>query len=227
MPNSNIFIIIPAYNEAQSICAVIEALLNLYPNVVVVDDASNDGTATLAGQYPVSVLRHVVNRGQGAALQTGIDYALAHKADIIVTFDADGQHEVNDIEGLLAPILAGECDITLGSRFLGQAYNIPLMRKYLLKTGILFTRIFSGIRITDVHNGIRAISRKAALSIQIKMDRMGHASEILDQIARAGLRVREVPVNVYYTDYSLKKGQNSWNIFKVAAEIMLNKAGGR
>lgn len=227
MSNTCIYIVIAAYNEAQSIRLVIESLLSLYPNIVVVDDGSTDGTSTILAEYPVIILRHILNRGQGAALQTGIEYALAHAADIIVTFDADGQHDVNDIAALVAPILAGECDITLGSRFLGQAHNIPWLRKFLLKAGILFTRIFSGIRITDVHNGIRAMSRKTASAIRIKMDRMGHASEILDQIARAGLRVREVPVNVYYTDYSLKKGQSSLHILKVATEILINKAGGR
>jgi polyprenyl-phospho-N-acetylgalactosaminyl synthase len=225
MSFSNVYIVIAAYNEAQSIPSVIPSLLENYPNVIVVDDGSTDDTFGFLRGYPISVLRHIINRGQGAALQTGIRFALEHGAEVVVTFDADGQHAASEIQGLLDPILAGEVDLTLGSRFLGNAHHIPLIRKLLLKAGVLFTRIFSGIKVTDVHNGLRAFSRKAAMSIEIKMDRMGHASEILDQAYQAGLRVREVPVNIYYTPYSIKKGQNTWNIMKVAAEILLNKAG--
>jgi polyprenyl-phospho-N-acetylgalactosaminyl synthase len=224
MSYSNVYIVIAAYNEAQSIPNVIPSLLEVYPNVIVVDDGSTDDTFGILRGYPISVLRHIINRGQGAALQTGMRFAIEHGADIIVTFDADGQHDVGEIQGLIDPVLSGECDLTLGSRFLGNAHHIPLP-KASVKNGVLFTRIFSGIKVTDVHNGLRAFSRKAALSIEIKMDRMGHASEILDQAYQAGLRVQEVPVNIYYTPYSLRKGQNSWNIMKVAAEILLNKAG--
>lgn len=227
MKNLNIYIVVAAYNEAKSIRTVISSLLEVYPNVVVVDDGSSDDTAAILTGYPITILRHIINRGQGAALQTGIQHALHRGADIIVTLDADGQHDVCDIHALVAPILSSDCDLTLGSRFLGKAHHIPFSRKIVLRGGVLFTQIFYRIKVTDVHNGIRALSRKAALSIQIKMDRMGHASEILDQVHRAGLRIREIPVNIYYTDYSLKKGQSSWNFFRVAAEILLEKASVR
>lgn len=222
--NPSIYIVVPAYNESKSIRSVVQSLLEVYPNVVVVDDGSTDGTSTTIADYPVTLLRHMINLGQGAALQTGIHYAIERGADLIVTFDADGQHDVADIQALLTPILSGECDLTLGSRFLGKAHNIPISRKFLLRVGILFTQVFSKIKVSDVHNGLRAFSRKAALSIHIRMDRMGHASEILDQAYQAELRIREVPVNIYYSPYSLNKGQSSWNAIRTAAEILLEKA---
>jgi glycosyltransferase involved in cell wall biosynthesis len=190
---------------------------------VVVDDGSTDDTLAQLKCLPIFLLRHPINRGQGAALQTAIDFALRNGADIIVTFDADGQHNEEDIQAIIEPILRGECDLTLGSRFLGQAHNIPLTRKFLLKVGVLFTRVISGIRVTDVHNGLRAFSRKAASSMKISLDRMGHASEILDQSKAASLRYKEVPVNIYYSPHSLTKGQSSWNALAITFQILIAK----
>ncbi|MBV7327894.1 glycosyltransferase family 2 protein [Chloroflexi bacterium TSY] len=218
-----IFIVIAAYNESKSIHRVLNQLLKQYTNIVVVDDGSADDTATIVAKLPVYLLRHSINRGQGASLQTGICFALENEADIIVTFDADGQHDVQDISELIAPIMNDECDIALGSRFLGEAHNIPLLRKLMLKAGIVFTRLVSNIQITDVHNGLRALSRQAASNIHITMDRMAHASEILDQIHLAQLRYKEVPVNIYYSEYSLEKGQSSWNALRIATQILINR----
>lgn len=218
-----IFIIIPAYNEASSIKSVVERILPKYPNVIVVDDGSTDGTCERLIGSNVIVLHHVINRGQGAALQTGIRFALMRGAGIIVTFDADGQHDERDIEALIAPIFRRECDVTLGSRFLGHARNIPPVRRLVLRLGIGFTRVVSRIRISDVHNGLRAFSRAAASSLHIKMDRMAHASEILDQIREGKWRYQEIPVNIYYSPYSLGKGQSSWNAFKIAFDVLVEK----
>lgn len=218
-----IFIVIAAYNEEHMIKTVTDQLLELYDHIVVVDDGSIDGTSAVLENSNVKLLRHLINRGQGAALQTGIRYALLNGADIIVTFDADGQHDVKDIDLLLKPIIIGECDITLGSRFIGQTYNIPFIRKLTLKAGVLFTRLVSGVRLTDVHNGLRAFSTEFGESLHITMDRMGHASEILDQVKMSGLRYIEVPVNIYYSQYSLSKGQSSWNAIKLAMQIIIEK----
>jgi glycosyltransferase involved in cell wall biosynthesis len=218
-----IFIVVAAYNESKTIKSVIDRLLEKYSNVVVVDDGSTDDTLARLKSLPIFLLRHPINRGQGAALQTGIEFALRSGADIIVTFDADGQHDEEDIRFLLDPILRGECDLALGSRFLGQAHNIPLTRKFLLKAGVLFTRVISGIRVTDVHNGLRAFSRKAASSLHISIDRMGHASEILDQSKAASLHYKEVPVNIYYSPHSLSKGQSSWNALAITFQILIAK----
>lgn len=224
MDNENaVFIVIAAYNEAGTIATVVGDLKDCYRNVIVVDDGSIDRTAELAEAAGASVLLHVINRGQGAALQTGIQFALSKNAKVIVTFDADGQHSASDIAGLIAPVLRGECDVAMGSRFLDRRSNVPLIRKLTLKGGVLFTRAVSGIRVTDVHNGIRAFSRKAAESIEIKMDRMGHASEILDEIVRWDLNYVEVPVTVQYSDYSMNKGQSSWNAIGIALQFLLER----
>ena len=160
--NDRVFIVIAAFNEARTIRDVVQQLLVHYPDVVVVDDASSDGTALCLKGLKVFLLRHILNRGQGAALQTGITFALQQGADVIVTFDADGQHHEKDIPALVEPILRGECDVSLGSRFLGSAHNIPFARRVILKAGIVFTRMASGIKVTDVHNGLRAFSGEAA-----------------------------------------------------------------
>lgn len=218
-----IFIVVPAFNEAGAIRETVLGLLELEHTVVVVDDGSEDGTVDMLRGLPVHVLRHVINRGQGAALQTGITFALRRGADIIVTFDSDGQHDPADIDHLIAPVAMGACDVALGSRFLGRTVNIPGGRRLLLKLGVLFTRVVSRIRVTDVHNGLRAFSRQAASELTIAVDRMAHASEILDQVTTRGWRYQEVPVTVRYSDYSLAKGQRSSNAIRIALQMIAGK----
>ncbi len=221
--NDRVFIVIAAFNEAKTIRDVVQQLLVHYPYVVVVDDASSDGTALCLKGLKVVLLRHILNRGQGAALQTGITFALQQGADVVVTFDADGQHHEKNIPALVEPILRGECDVSLGSRFLGSAHNIPFARRVILKAGILFTRMASGIKVTDVHNGLRAFSREAARSLRISMDRMAHASEILDFLKTRKLRFKEVPVDISYSTLSLRKGQSSWGALRIALDVFYKK----
>lgn len=225
-PN-RIFVVIAAYNEEKTICSVVNSVLSNYPHVVVVDDASTDRTAAVLEGSSACVLHHCVNRGQGAALQTGIEFALLQGAEVVVTFDADGQHDAGEICSIVAPILAGKCEVTLGSRFLGSTEHMPLLRRLTLKVAIIFTRIFSRMCLTDVHNGFRGFSAHAASCIHLQMDRMAHASEILDQIRQRGLSYREVPVTIRYTSYSIAKGQNSWNAFKIALELILRRGIGQ
>ncbi len=221
--NDRVFIVIAAFNEARTIRNVVQQLLVDYPDVVVVDDASSDGTALCLKGLKVFLLRHILNRGQGAALQTGITFALQQGADVIVTFDADGQHHEKNIPALVEPILRGECDVSLGSRFLGSTHNIPLARRVILKAGIVFTRMASGIKVTDVHNGLRAFSGEAAGSLRISMDRMAHASEILDHLKTKKLRFKEVPVDISYSTLSLRKGQSSWGALRIALDVFYKK----
>jgi glycosyltransferase involved in cell wall biosynthesis len=216
-------IVIAAYNEAGAIAAVVRELRAQYPNVVVTDDGSADDTAGCAAQAGAIVLKHLLNRGQGAALQTGISYALLHGAEYVVTFDADGQHSPDDLPAMLAPIIAGEVDICLGSRFLGKSTSMPLSRRLVLKAAVLFTRITSGVRLSDTHNGFRAFSRKAAQKLDIRLDRMAHASELIDQVRLSGLPYREVPVHIRYTDYSLAKGQRSTAALRVAFDYLIGR----
>jgi glycosyltransferase involved in cell wall biosynthesis len=215
------WVVVPAYNEGPAIEIVLRELLAVCPQVVVVDDGSSDETGLQARRRAPYVLRHVLNRGQGAALQTGIEFALRRGASYIVTYDADGQHCVEDLPALLGPIVAGECDITLGSRFLGCSERMPPLRRVTLRLAVLFTRLVSRIRLTDAHNGLRAFSRRAAERIQIRSDRMAHASELIDIIRGTGLPFREVPVRVRYTDYSLAKGQSLRSSVRIVFDYLV------
>lgn len=219
----SVFVVIPAFNEARSIYDVVCEVREIYPNVVVVDDGSGDETGALALQAGATRLRHVVNRGQGAALQSGIEYAVAAGAEVVVTFDADGQHAVGDIANMVAPIFEGRLEITLGSRFLGQRPEMPRARRLLLAGGLIFTRWTSGARLTDTHNGLRAFSRRAAAQIRIRLDGMAHASELLDFVHLSGLPYAEVPVRVRYTAYSLEKGQRSSGALRIVFDYFMDK----
>ncbi len=156
-------------------------------------------------------------------MQTGITFALVRGAKFVVTFDADGQHRVEDIAALLEPIRNGECEIALGSRFLGKTVDMPVSRRRVLKLAVLFTRVVNRVRLTDAHNGLRAFSRVAAQRIDITLDRMAHASELIDQIRRSGLAYKEVPVQIRYTEYSMAKGQSSRGAFRIVLHYLLGR----
>lgn len=223
---ADVLIVIAAYQEAERVGSVVRELDALGYEVVVVDDGSSDETASSAAAAGALVLRHRLNRGQGAALQTGIEFALRRRVTpprAIVTFDADGQHDTASVAALLAPILAGECDVVLGSRFLGSAEGMPFSRRIVLRLGVLFTRLTSGLAVTDTHNGLRAFSTRAARALDITLDRMAHASEILEQIHRCGLSWREVPVRIRYTPELMRKGQSNWNAAAIAARVLWKK----
>lgn len=218
----NVFIIIPAYNEEEVISEVLRELIPLNHTIVVVDDGSTiDLTKSLAG--PVYILRHKVNLGQGAALQTGIEFALAKNAAFIVTFDADGQHQPDDINTLLQPLVNNEADIALGSRFLGSTNNIPAKRKQLLKFARLVNYFFTGLLLSDAHNGLRAMTAKTAQQIKIRQNGMAHATEIIAEIRKKKISYKEVPVTISYTEYSKNKGQTVWGGFRIFFDILLNK----
>ena len=220
------WVVIPVYNEARAVGAVIRGLREHFPNVVCVDDGSADGTWNVLRAEAPHALRHLVNRGQGAALQTGTAYALRQGAERIAHFDADGQHRVEDLARMAVLVADGSCDIALGDRFRGETAGIPAGRRLLLRTAVLFHRITSGIDLNDVHNGLRVLSRAAAERIELTADRMAHASEIVDLIARSGLRVAQVPVTIRYTDYSKAKGQ-SWTAgFRIIFHYLVGKVLG-
>ncbi len=221
--DSVIWVVVPAYNEARVIGSVVEELVARGHRVVVVDDGSSDDTRAVARRAGAIVLRHAINRGQGAALQTGIAYAVRRGAEHIVTFDSDGQHAADDVEALVEPLIAGRADVTLGSRTIGSAEGMPALRKALLALAVIFTRVASGARVTDTHNGLRGFTRAAAAKLDIRLDRMAHASEILDQIVRHELRYEEVPVHVRYTDYSRRKGQSSLAVLRILADYLFGR----
>jgi glycosyltransferase involved in cell wall biosynthesis len=216
--SGGLWIVVSAFNEAQAIASVLADLRRTGYQIVVVDDGSADATAELAMQAGATVVRHPVNLGQGAALQTGIKFALLQGANFIVTFDADGQHRVDEIATLLSALVLHRADFALGSRFLGRAANMPTSRRLLLQAAISFTRATTGLAITDAHNGLRAMTRRGAQTINLRQNRMAHASEILDQIAASGLNYVEVPITIEYSSYSLGKGQRS----SAAVDILID-----
>lgn len=217
------WVVIAAYNEETMIGSVVQSVLPVIPHVVVVDDHSRDNTLANARAAGAHAIRHPINLGQGAALRTGMDYALSQGADVIVHFDADGQHSYAEIEHVVRPIIEGNADIVLGSRFLKEGSNVPTLRKAVLRGGILFTWLLSGVRLTDTHNGFRALSRHAAQTIRIHQNRMAHASEIIDEIARHRLRYTEVPVTITYSDYSMARGQSSLNAVRIVFQMLWSK----
>lgn len=208
------YVVIAAYNEGAVIRSVVAEVVGLGWPVVVVDDGSSDETAASAAMPGATVLRHVINLGQGAALQTGIDYALRRGARSIVTYDADGQHSSEDIPDLLAALATH--DIALGSRFLGkEALGVTRRRRAMLRTATTVSNRLSGLQLTDAHCGFRAFRATAAPALRIMQDRMAHASELLRKIQTSGLRVTEVPVTVKYTEHSMRKGQTGLQAIRI------------
>ena len=214
------WVVIPAYSESPVLRKVVERVRRLGLRVVVVDDGSPDATAEEALAGGACVLRHVVNLGQGAALQTGIEFALGQGAGYVFTFDADGQHAPESLAALADVQRKTGADVVLGSRALGTAVGITRARKLLLKGAVLFTRLHTGLPLTDTHNGLRLFTREAASRIRITQARMAHASEIVSQIRQLGLRFAEAPVTVSYTKYSLHKGQKLSGAFRVLLDLL-------
>ena len=218
-----VFIVVPAFNEGRRLANVLDDLSRTGHQIVIVDDGSRDQTVDVGRQHGCYVLRHSFNRGQGAALQTGMTFALREGADVIVTFDADGQHQTSDLPALLEPVLSARVDVALGNRFLSSRSNVPPARRVILQLGRLFTWLTSGVRVGDCHNGYRAFSRKGAAAISMKQDRMAHASEIYDQIKDAGLSFEEVPVTIRYSAETLAKGQKLSNSISVLFQYLYGK----
>lgn len=218
-----VMVVVAAFNEAARIGRVLDELLEFASGIVVVDDGSADGTAAEILQRPVWLLRHPVNLGQGAALQTGLTFSLRQGAQYLVTFDADGQHDPADIPRLLAALQENQADYALGSRFLGCAEGIPATRRALLWCAARFTNLLSGVRLTDAHNGLRAMTRRGAEQLCITLNRMEHASQIIDQVAASGLKYIETPVRIRYSAESLRKGQRSSEALRIGLKLLVER----
>jgi polyprenyl-phospho-N-acetylgalactosaminyl synthase len=222
---NTVFVIVPVFNEKTVVREVLSSLAAYGYNMVVVDDGSSENiTAEIEGIPRLHYLRHKVNLGQGAALQTGIEFALRRKATYLITFDADGQHKASDIEKLLAPLKTDETDIVLASRFLDSSvHNAKKSRVFLLKIARRVNFLFTGLYLSDAHNGLRAMNRKAAASINITENRMAHATQIIAQVRKSKLRFLELPASIVYTDYSKGKGQSGWYSIRIFFDLVLQK----
>jgi glycosyltransferase involved in cell wall biosynthesis len=217
------WIVIPLYNEAEVIGDVVRDLLVEFTHVVCVDDGSTDASAALARAAGARVLQHPINLGQGAALQTGISYAREQAScAFIVTFDADGQHRIEDARGMLDLARSESLGIVFGSRFLDDRTKPGLAKKIVLKTAVVLTNLTTHVKLTDAHNGLRVLRVDAARQLDLEQDRMAHASEIVAQLGATGLPWAEFPVEVLYTDYSRAKGQSLLNSVNILVDLIVN-----
>jgi glycosyltransferase involved in cell wall biosynthesis len=205
----DVWIVVPAFNEAPVIGEVIADVRSVFDNVVCVDDGSSDGTGEIALRAGAHLVRHPVNLGQGAAIQTGVEYARARPgAQVFVTFDADGQHRVKDVVTMVDRLIEGDVDIVIGTRFGRPGANRPpLLKRIVLRTAAWLSPRGRRLGLTDTNNGLRVFNKKVADKLDITMSGMSHATEFIMLIDENGWRVAEEPVEVLYTDYSKSKGQ--------------------
>ena len=220
----DVYVILPVYNEASVINSVVDDVSALFSNVICVNDGSTDASAAEIEKTDAVLINHPFNLGQGAALKTGIDYALQDAgAAYFISFDSDGQHRISDAEKMLAVAREGEYDIVLGSRFLGSAENISRVRSTVLKAAVVFSNLTTGVRLTDAHNGLRVFNRKFAERIEITMPGMAHATEFVHWITKCGFKYTEVPITVLYTQYSKAKSQSLFNSINIAFDLLMRK----
>lgn len=224
-PRSDVAFVIPVYNEGEVVREVVENVLREYRHVVCVNDCSSDNSAQEIEATGAYLINHPINMGQGAALQTGIEFARTIPGvEYFVTYDSDGQHQLSDVRRMLATIEEQGTDFVLGSRFLGaEAVDMPRVKRAVLKLAIAFSNATSGLRLTDTHNGLRVFNRKVAETMQITLPDMAHASEILDIMATNKYTYTEIPVTIVYTDYSRAKGQSIVNAVNIAFDTLLRK----
>lgn len=220
--NADAWLVVPLFNEAGVIADVVRDARTTFPNIVCVDDGSSDNSAALAAEAGATVVRHPVNLGQGAALQTGFDFVrTVPSARYVVTFDSDGQHRTEDAESMVEILRSGDFDVVLGSRFLDGRTKPGFVKRIVLRAAVVFTNITTGVRLTDAHNGLRAFTRDSLDLFRMRQNRMAHASELVSLIQKAKLRYREVPVVIIYSDYSRAKGQSVWNSVNILVDLLL------
>ncbi|KKW34078.1 MAG: Glycosyl transferase family 2 [Candidatus Uhrbacteria bacterium GW2011_GWC2_53_7] len=214
--------IIPAYHEASVIAGVVRKTVSFVDEVVVVDDGSEDRTGETARAAGARVYTHVLNRGLGAALSTGMAAALKRGADVIITLDADGQHDPVEIPNFVRAINEKKVDAVIGSRFLGKT-EMPALRRVYNRIGNLLTYLLFGIRTTDSQSGFRAFTRRGAQRLELKTNRMEVSSEFLKEIHDKQISFCEIPCSVKYTDYSMSKGQSFGVGISTAFKLVLRR----
>lgn len=212
--------LVPGYNEAKNIGQVVKSLLPFVDEVVVIDDSSEDNTALIAERSGATVIKHELNRGQGAALETGHCYAREKNVDYVLHFDGDGQFDVADIPLAWEKLKKANVDVLFGSRFLDNRSQIPwTKKKIILPVGRFIDKLLSRIKLSDSHNGFRILNRHALQNIKLTQDRMAHASEMLVLVGKNNLTWLEYPVKVNYSEY----GQNAKNGWKILLDLALGR----
>lgn len=223
-----LLIILPAYNEEEKIGEVLSNLPRRIEGIseierLVIDDGSTDKTSEIAQKFKTTVLKHVINRGLGGAIGTGFEYARNSNADIVVTFDSDGQHRSQDIKPLIKPILEKKSDVVIGSRFI-KLKQMPPDRILINILSNIATYILFGIYTSDSQSGLRAFNKRAIFKIDIKTQKMEVSSEIFKEIKRNNLKFTEIPIQAIYTGYSRRKGQKNSNALPIFYKLFLRLA---
>lgn len=215
-------VVIPAFNEVEVIGQVVDEVKqeNSESDVLVVDDGSRDETYGRANAAGAIALRHKINRGQGAAVKTGVEFALNRGYETVVFFDADGQMSAAEIGDFLKKIGEGY-DVVLGSRNLGRAVAMPASRRLVKKLALWFSNLTTGLKLTDTHNGFQAWRTSALRQINLTQDRYAYASQLLSEISRLDLKYCEIPVTIKYTDYSKQKGQSLFGAFNILWDLFI------
>lgn len=218
----SVSIIIPAYNEQETIAEMVRRAKKHSAKVIVIDDASSDDTSKIAAREGAKVYKHTINRGLGGALGTGFKVALLEKTEILITLDADCQHDPDDIPNLIKPIIDNYADVVIGSRFLLRQ-NMPYLRRFYNSIGNIVTFVLFGVKTTDSQSGFRAFNKKAIETISIKSNRMEVSSEIIKEVGLRNLRMKEIPIKAIYTEYSMSKGQGFIVGFKTFFKLLIIK----
>ncbi|MDH6196401.1 glycosyltransferase involved in cell wall biosynthesis [Mycobacterium frederiksbergense] len=204
----DVWIIIPAFNEASIIGDVVSDVRSVFPHVVCVDDGSRDDTGDRALAAGAHVVRHPVNLGQGAAIQTGVEYARSRPgAKLFATFDADGQHQVKDVVRMIDRFDTDQVDLVIGTRFAGVVTHTPPLKRIILRAAAFLSPQSRALGLTDAHNGLRVFNKVVADELNLTMNGMSHAGEFIALAYQNRWRVVEEPVEILYTDYSKSKGQ--------------------
>ena len=221
----NTYVVVPAYNEEKTIGKVLDDLLDYFKaeHIVVVNDGSRDGTEDIARSKGVHVVSHLVNRGLGGALGTGIAYALRRGAELILTFDADGQHLISDALRVMKPVAEGRADLAIGSRLKGDVSQMPAIKRFGNFVLDAITALFANRYVSDSQSGLRCFDRRCASKIRITCDRYAVSSEIIIEASKNGCRIVEVPIKAVYSEYSMKKGTNVFEGVKIALNLLFDK----
>lgn len=213
--------VVPAYNEETTIADVLRKTRPFVDEILVIDDGSKDKTKQIALSEGAVVFCHVINRGLGASIGTGLKAAEQRGANVVITLDADGQHDPAEIPAFVEAIKAG-AEVVIGSRLLHRI-GMPGHRQLANWIGNFVTYILFGAWTTDSQSGFRAFSKTAVTKIEIKTNRMEVSSEIIGEVFRHKLKLKEIPIKAIYTEYSLSKGQSFLVGLKTLGKLILRR----